>query len=92
MNMSEFSAAAAISAVYIVLSTVCLQANAFSDIVAFGDSLTDDCTMGASQVVDNALNTDQVRTDISKSMLGERLQWPCSTLSGMALAFVFVHR
>ena len=48
-------------AALLVLSACCLQANAFSSIVAFGDSLTDDCTMGVSQVVDDALNTDQVR-------------------------------
>lgn len=44
-----------------VLSVVQLQANAFSGIVALGDSLTDDCTMGVSRVITEALNTDQVR-------------------------------
>ena len=52
--------AAALFAICTVLSAVVLRAHAFSGIVAFGDSLTDDCTMGASQVVDNALSTDQV--------------------------------
>lgn len=32
----------------------------FTDIVLFGDSLSDDCTHGASSTVDEALNTDQV--------------------------------
>lgn len=49
------------AAVLLVLSALCLQANAFSSIVAFGDSLTDDCTMGVSLVIDDALGTDQVR-------------------------------
>ena len=43
------------------LSVIQLHANAFSGIVALGDSLTDDCTMGVSQVITEALGTDQVR-------------------------------
>ena len=35
-------------------------AGAFTDIVLFGDSLSDDCTHGASDVVDEVLDTDQV--------------------------------
>lgn len=56
-------------AVLLVLSTLCLQANAFSSIVAFGDSLTDDCTMGVSQLVDEALDTDQVRHPHAHSLI-----------------------
>lgn len=47
--------------VLLVLSALSLHAAAFSSIVAFGDSLTDDCTMGISQVIDEALGSDQVR-------------------------------
>lgn len=47
--------------VLLVLSALSLHADAFSSIVAFGDSLTDDCTMGISQVIDEALGTNQVR-------------------------------
>lgn len=52
------------AAVLLALSALCLQASAFSSIVAFGDSLTDDCTMGVSQLIDDALDTDQVRKRI----------------------------
>lgn len=34
--------------------------SALTDIVLFGDSLSDDCSHGASTVVDGALGTDQV--------------------------------
>lgn len=44
-----------------VLSALALRANAFSSIVAFGDSLTDDCTLGISSVIDDAVDTNQVR-------------------------------
>lgn len=47
--------------VLLVLSALSLHADAFSNIVAFGDSLTDDCTMGISQVIEEALGTNQVR-------------------------------
>ncbi|KAL3160072.1 hypothetical protein ABBQ38_009787 [Trebouxia sp. C0009 RCD-2024] len=42
-----------------VFSSLSLSANAFSRIVAFGDSLTDDCTMGISRVIDNAVGNNQ---------------------------------
>lgn len=48
--------------IYLVLglATLGLQAVAIGQIVAFGDSITDDCTHGAKQVVDEALNTTKV--------------------------------
>ena len=54
-------------AVFLVLSILCLQAKAFSSVVAFGDSMTDDCTMGLSQLVSEALDTDQVRQPLEKT-------------------------
>ena len=52
----------AMSRVGILLTVLALsiQAGAISNIVAFGDSLTDDCTHGASALVDSVLDTNQV--------------------------------
>lgn len=46
----------------LLFALACCQACAggFTDIVLFGDSLSDDCTHGASTVVDEVLDTDQV--------------------------------
>ena len=46
----------------LLFAFACCQACAggFTDIVLFGDSLSDDCTHGASYVVDEVLDTDQV--------------------------------
>ncbi len=46
--------------VFLVALALCLKADALTDIVAFGDSLTDDCTHGASALVDSVLDTNQV--------------------------------
>ncbi len=50
------------SCVVVLLTVLALsiQADAIANIVAFGDSLTDDCTHGASALVDSVLNTNQV--------------------------------
>ena len=50
------------SRVVVLLTVLALsiQAGAVSNIVAFGDSLTDDCTHGAAALVDSVLDTDQV--------------------------------
>ncbi len=52
----------AMSRVVVLLAVLALsiQADAVSNIVAFGDSLTDDCTHGASALVDSVLDTNQV--------------------------------
>ena len=52
----------AMSRVVTLLTVLALsiQAGAISNIVAFGDSLTDDCTHGASALVDSVLDTNQV--------------------------------
>ncbi len=52
----------AMSRVVVLLTVLALsiQADAISNIVAFGDSLTDDCTHGASALVDSVLDTNQV--------------------------------
>lgn len=44
----------------LLVSALCLRVQAVTQIVAFGDSLTDDCTHGAKQVVDAALGTTAV--------------------------------
>ena len=36
------------------------RSEAFKNLAVFGDSLSDDCTHGASQLVDDLLDTDQV--------------------------------
>ena len=36
------------------------RTSAFTNLAAFGDSLSDDCTYGASRLVDDLLDTDQV--------------------------------
>ena len=53
---------------------LCLQASALTDIVAFGDSLTDNGGMhGASALVDSTLNTNMVRcTLLVTSLVGLR--------------------
>ena len=50
------------SRVVVLLTVLALsiQADAIPNIVAFGDSLTDDCTHGASALVDSVLDTNQV--------------------------------
>ena len=57
------------AAVLLAMTVLCLQASAFSNIVAFGDSLTDDCTMGVSQFLDDALGSDQVRRPVLLSCM-----------------------
>ena len=47
--------------ILLVVLALCSHASAISDIVAFGDSLTDDCTFGASALVDSVLDTNLVR-------------------------------
>ena len=39
----------------------CGRIDAIDQVVAFGDSLTDDCTHGTKQIIDAALNTTAVR-------------------------------
>lgn len=48
------------TALALLLATTCLRVDAVTQIVAFGDSLTDDCTHGTKQVIDAALNTTAV--------------------------------
>ena len=45
----------------LAVSALSIQAGAVSNIVAFGDSLTDDCTHGASALIDSVLDTNQVQ-------------------------------
>lgn len=47
-------------ALALLVSTLGLHANAVTQIVAIGDSLTDDCTHGAKQIVDAALDSTAV--------------------------------
>lgn len=47
--------------VLLAVSALSIQAGAVSNIVAFGDSLTDDCTHGASALIDSVLDTNQVQ-------------------------------
>lgn len=48
--------------VALLVSVLCLRVDAVTQIVAIGDSLTDDCTHGAKQVVDAALDSTAVST------------------------------
>ena len=49
-------------ALALCLLTACRRIGATTQIVAFGDSLTDDCTHGTKQIIDAALNTTAVST------------------------------
>ena len=55
-------------------------AGTFTDIVLFGDSLSDDCTHGASSIVDGILHTDQVSAFFDyffpRSSLQASQDWP----------------
>ena len=55
----------------IVIAYACFPScvGGFTDIVVFGDSLSDDCTHGASNVVDEVLETDQVLTALTLTVL-----------------------
>lgn len=46
----------------IALATLLTSISAFSSIAMFGDSLSDDCTHGASRLIDDFYDTDQVTT------------------------------
>ena len=50
-------------------SALCLRVQAVTQIVAFGDSLTDDCTHGAKQVVDAALGSTAVTIPVLTAAL-----------------------
>ena len=44
----------------LLLTTVCLRAEAIKELVAIGDSITDSCQYGAKYIVDKALNSTEV--------------------------------
>ena len=61
-DLQLYTASMPSTSLHLLFAVACCQAcaGAYTDIVLFGDSLSDDCTHGASQVVDEALSTDQV--------------------------------
>lgn len=44
----------------VTLTALLFRTEAFRNLAVFGDSLSDDCTHGASRLVDYLLDTDQV--------------------------------
>lgn len=62
-----------LSTVALLLAISCVCVSAVTQIVAFGDSLTDDCTHGTKQVIDAALNITAVSHAQAKSPLFQSL-------------------